>query len=65
MLTISRRPGEAVTIGKDITVTIVEMRSGQVRLSIDTPKEVPILRDDARIQPYTSFRGSYFIYFCG
>jgi carbon storage regulator len=65
MLIISRRAGESATIGNNITVTLVEVRAGQVRLSIDAPKEVSIMRDDARIQPYTSFRDSYFIYFSG
>lgn len=53
MLSISRRPGESVTIGNNITVTLTEIRSGQVRLSIDAPKEVPILRDDARKKQQT------------
>jgi carbon storage regulator len=47
MLVLSRRPGERITVGGDITVTVLQISGGQVRLGIEAPPEVPILRDDA------------------
>ena len=46
MLILSRRPGESVTIGDDITVTIVAISGSQVRLGIAAPREVRILREE-------------------
>lgn len=45
MLVISRRKDEKVRIGKDIYVTVVEIRSGQVRLGIEAPDDCRIVRD--------------------
>lgn len=46
MLTISRRRGEGFVIGNDIRVVVSGVVGGNVRLSIDAPKDVPILRDE-------------------
>lgn len=45
MLVISRRKDEKVRIGKDIYITVVEIRSGQVRLGIEAPDDCRIVRD--------------------
>lgn len=45
MLVLSRRPLESIQIG-DIRVTVVQIRGGAVRLAIDAPKEVPIIRTE-------------------
>ena len=49
MLIISRKVGESVTIGDDIRITILRGggRSENVRLGIEAPRDVEILRDDA------------------
>lgn len=44
MLVLSRKKEEKIRIGKDIVITIVEVRCGVVRLGIDAPKEIPIKR---------------------
>ena len=46
MLALSRRVGEAVTIGDDITVTVLQIRGGQVRLGICAPGTVPVHREE-------------------
>jgi carbon storage regulator len=46
MLVLSRRVGEAIIINDDITITVVGVKGGQVRLSIDAPREVSIYRDE-------------------
>lgn len=46
MLILQRKPGESVRIGDDITVSIVSVDSGRVRLAIDAPTTIPILRSE-------------------
>ena len=46
MLVLSRRKGEAIQIADDIFVTVSEVKGGRVRLSIDAPKSVRILRQE-------------------
>lgn len=47
MLVLSRKNGDAITIGDDVVVTILEVRRGQVRLGIEAPTHVPIRRDES------------------
>ena len=44
MLVLTRRGGESVRIGDDVTVTVLEDRGRPVRLGIDAPKEIPVHR---------------------
>lgn len=44
MLVLSRRKGEAVLIGKEIAVQVLEVRGDRVRLGFSAPGEVPIHR---------------------
>lgn len=46
MLVVSRKLGQTIKIG-DITVTIVKVGES-VKLGIDAPKDVPVVRDDAK-----------------
>ena len=46
MLVLSRKPGESVVIGNGITVTVVAVEGGRVRLGFDAPSEVPIHRTE-------------------
>jgi carbon storage regulator len=46
MLVLTRRPGESITIGDDIVVTVVAARGGQVRLGITAPRTVQVLREE-------------------
>lgn len=46
MLVLSRRPGESITIGNDVVVTIISVAGGQVRLGISAPRNVQILREE-------------------
>jgi len=46
-LVLSRRPGESVLIGDDIVITVYQHKSKrQVKLVIDAPPDVHILRDE-------------------
>ena len=44
MLILTRREGETVRIGNDIEVTITDIRSNRVRIRIDAPIEVNVVR---------------------
>ncbi|MDV6328356.1 carbon storage regulator [Idiomarina sp. Sol25] len=50
MLILSRRSSEKLTIGHDITVTVCRIKDGQVKLGIDAPADVVVMRDDAATQ---------------
>ncbi|MEQ6903723.1 carbon storage regulator CsrA [Nocardioides sp. YIM 152588] len=44
MLVLSRRVGESVVIGDDVTVTVLEVRGDVVRIGIDAPRSVRVNR---------------------
>jgi len=46
MLALTRRADEAILIGDDIVVTVLGLKGGQVRLGIEAPPNVKILRDE-------------------
>ncbi len=46
MLILQRKAGESLVIGENITVTVVSVDSGRVRLAIDAPSDVSILRSE-------------------
>ena len=46
MLVITRKKGEALLIGDNIEITIVRLDDGSVKLAIDAPKNIVILRKE-------------------
>lgn len=50
MLVLTRRPNEQIEIGEDrITVTVLEVRGGRVRLGIEAPASIGIRRREVLI----------------
>ena len=46
MLILTRRSGETILIGDNIQVTVVDVDRNQVRIGIDAPQEVKIVREE-------------------
>ena len=46
MLILTRRVGETVMIGNDVTVTILGVKGNQVRVGINAPKNVTVHREE-------------------
>ena len=46
MLILTRRVGETLMIGDDVTVTVLGVKGNQVRLGIDAPKDVSVHREE-------------------
>jgi carbon storage regulator len=45
MLVLTFKENEKVLIGKDISVTVVEIRGNQIRLGIEAPADLLVLRE--------------------
>ena len=48
MLILQRKAGESLLIGDDIEITVVSVDAGRVRLAIEAPKSLSILRAELR-----------------
>ena len=46
MLVLGRKPGEYVMIGHNIKVEVVKSEKGDLRLAIDAPKDITIVRGE-------------------
>lgn len=46
MLVLGRKPGEYVMIGQDVMVKVIKSEDGDLRLAIDAPRSVNIVRGE-------------------
>ena len=50
---LARRSTQTVTIGNDVSVTVLEIQRGQVRIGVKAPRDTAILREEIVEQPRT------------
>lgn len=50
MLVLSRKPGERILIGDDIALTVVRIGPNTVRLGIEAPRDMNIVREELCLQ---------------
>ena len=50
MLVLSRKVGERIWIGEEISVTVVRITGGGVRIGIEAPGELPVVREELKIE---------------
>ena len=46
MLILTRRAGETVMIGNDVTITVLGVKGNQVRIGINAPKDIAVHREE-------------------
>ena len=46
MLVLSRKPGEALRVGEDVEITVVEVKGDMVRIGIQAPRDVQVWRKE-------------------
>jgi len=46
MLIVTRRPGERIMLGPDITVEVMEIAGNSVRIGIAAPRDLPVYREE-------------------
>lgn len=46
MLILTRRTDETITIGDDITITVLGVKGGQVRIGVAAPKHIAVHREE-------------------
>lgn len=46
MLILTRRVGETLVIGDDVTITVLGVRGNQVRVGVNAPKDVAVHREE-------------------
>jgi carbon storage regulator len=46
MLILTRRVGETLVIGDDVTVTVLGLKGNQVRIGVNAPKDVAVHREE-------------------
>ena len=46
MLILTRKLGESLMIGDEVTVTVLGVQGNQVRLGVQAPREIPVHREE-------------------
>lgn len=46
MLVLSRKPGERIMIGENIAITVVRISQGTVRIGVEAPRDMAVIREE-------------------
>jgi len=46
MLVLSRKPGESVTVGDEVRITVLSVSGKQVRIGIEAPSDIAVHREE-------------------
>ena len=46
MLILTRRVGESIRIGDDVSISVLRIKGNQVRIGVDAPKSLPVRREE-------------------
>jgi carbon storage regulator len=57
MLILTRRVGETLMVGDDVTVTVLGVKGNQVRIGVNAPKEVSVHREEIYMRIQQEKRG--------
>lgn len=60
MLVLSRKVGERVVIGDSIVLTVVRVQGDRVRIGIEAPHEVPVMREELVRPPVPALQNGSF-----
>ncbi len=58
MLVLTRRSSQSIVIGKDIVVTVLEVRGDQVRIGVSAPRDVDVHREEVFLELQESNRAA-------
>lgn len=58
MLILTRRVGETVMIGDDVTITVLGVKGNQVRVGINAPKSVSVHREEIYVRIQNEKKGA-------
>ena len=50
MLVLSRKVGQRILIGDQVTITVVRVSQGAVRIGVEAPAEMPIVREEIKLE---------------
>ena len=57
MLVLSRKVGQRILIGDQVTITVVRVSQGTVRIGVEAPTELPIVREEIKLDMEPAFEG--------
>jgi len=54
MLILTRRVGETLMVGDDVTITVLGIKGNQVRIGVNAPKDVAVHREEIYLRIHDS-----------